>query len=87
MSIEAAPLRHKFITPNFWVLVFFMVSGAVFAYFRFFHGFGSVTNLSKAYPFGLWIAFDVACGVALAAGGFTTAAIVEIFGRDSYNFV
>jgi len=85
MSIKAAPLHQKFITPNFWVLVFFMLSGAGFAYFRFFEGFGSVTNLSKAYPFGLWIAFDVACGVALAAGGFTTAAIVEIFGRDRYH--
>ena len=85
MSIKAAPLHQKFITPNFWVLIFFMVSGAGFAYFRFFEGFGSVTNMSKAYPFGLWIAFDVACGVALAAGGFTTAAIVEIFGREKYH--
>ena len=85
MSIKAAPLHHKFITPNFWVLVFFMITGAGFAYFRFFEGFGSVTNMSKAYPFGLWIAFDVACGVALAAGGFTTAAIVEIFGREKYH--
>ncbi|WP_303721166.1 NrfD/PsrC family molybdoenzyme membrane anchor subunit [Malonomonas rubra] len=85
MSIKAAPLQQKFITPNFWVLIFFMVSGAGFAYFRFFEGFGSVTNMSKAYPFGLWIAFDVACGVALAAGGFTTAAIVEIFGREKYH--
>ncbi len=85
MSIKAAPLKQKFITPNFWILVFFMLSGIVFAYFRFFEGFGSVTNLNKAYPFGVWIAFDVACGVALAAGGFTTAAIVEIFGREKYH--
>lgn len=85
MSIKAAPLQHKFITPNFWVLIFFMATGAGFAYFRFFEGFGSVTNMNKAYPFGLWIAFDVACGVALAAGGFTTAAIVEIFGREKYH--
>jgi len=79
------PLRHKFFTPNVFILLFFMGSGTLFAWFRFFHGFGSVTNLSKAYPFGLWIAFDVACGVALAAGGFTTAAIVEIFGRHKYH--
>lgn len=85
MSTEAAPLRQKFFTFNVAVLFFFMATGAVFAFFRFFYGFGSVTNLSKAYPFGLWIAFDVACGVALAAGGFTTAAIVEIFGRDKYH--
>jgi len=86
MSTEAAAaLRHKFFTFNTWMLLFFMAAGVVFAYFRFFHGFASVTNLNPNYPFGLWIAFDVACGVALAAGGFTTAAIVEIFGRDKYH--
>jgi len=85
MSIKAMPLRQKFFTPNVTILLFFMGTGAVFAGFRFLQGFGSVTNLSKAYPFGIWIAFDVACGVALAAGGFTTAAIVEIFGRDKYH--
>jgi len=85
MSTRALPLRQKFWTFNVGVLMFFMGAGALFAFFRFFYGFGSVTNLSKAYPFGIWIAFDVACGVALAAGGFTTAAIVEIFGRDKYH--
>lgn len=82
---KAAPLQLNFFTPNVWLLIFFMGAGAVFAFFRFFYGFGSVTNLNAAYPFGIWIAFDVACGVALAAGGFTTAAIVEIFGRDKYH--
>ena len=85
MTIKALPLRQKFFTPNVFVLLFFMGAGALFAFFRFFYGFGSVTNLNKAYPFGVWIAFDVACGVALAAGGFTTAAIVEIFGRHKYH--
>jgi Ni/Fe-hydrogenase subunit HybB-like protein len=85
MNIKALPLRHRFWTVNVAVLLFFMASGVVFAYFRFFHGFASVTNLNPAYPFGIWIAFDVACGVALAAGGFTTAAIVEIFGRHRYH--
>ena len=82
---KAAPLQYNFFTPNVWLLIFFMGAGGVFAFFRFFYGFGSVTNLNAAYPFGIWIAFDVACGVALAAGGFTTAAIVEIFGRDKYH--
>lgn len=85
MTTRALPLRQKFFTPNVWILLFFIASGAIFAFFRFVYGFGAVTNLSKAYPFGLWIAFDVACGVALAAGGFTTAAIVEIFGRHRYH--
>ncbi len=85
MSSKAAPLHQKFWTLNVALLFFFMAGGVLFAYFRFFHGFASVTNLNPGYPFGIWIAFDVACGVALAAGGFTTAAIVEIFGREKYH--
>ncbi len=85
MSSKAAPLGGRFFTANVFWLLFFCAGGLLFAYFRFFHGFASVTNLNPGYPFGIWIAFDVACGVALAAGGFTTAAIVEIFGRDKYH--
>ena len=33
---------------------------------RFTRGIGSVTNLSDASPWGLWIRFDVMAGVALA---------------------
>lgn len=82
---KAAPLHQKFWTPNVMLLVFFMASAAVFAWFRFFEGFGSVTNLNPSYPMGIWIAFDVACGVALAAAGFTTCLVVEIFGRHKYH--
>ena len=48
-------------------------------YVRFFHGLGASTNLSDQFPWGLWIGFDVLCGVMLAAGGFTLTAAVHIF--------
>ena len=47
---------------------------------RFTQGLGAVTNLSDATPWGLWVAFDVMAGVALAAGGFVLAATVYVFG-------
>jgi Ni/Fe-hydrogenase subunit HybB-like protein len=43
------------------------------------YGIGAVTNMSDYFPWGLWISFDVMCGVALAAGGFVLAATVHIF--------
>ena len=52
---------------------------------RFTHGLGATTNLSDAAPWGLWIAFDVMAGVALAAGGFVLAATVYIFGLEKYR--
>ena len=47
---------------------------------RLFKGLGAVTNLSQTTPWGLWIGFDVMTGVALAAGGYTIAATVHLFG-------
>ena len=72
-------------TPGILTLMIFMGIGFSFGITRFLLGLGSVTNLNDRNPWGIWIAFDVACGVALAAGGFTTAALVEIFGRRRYK--
>ncbi len=54
---------------------------------RFVFGLGAVTNLSQTTPWGLWIGFDMLCGVALAAGGFTLAAAVHVFGLERYHAV
>jgi octaheme c-type cytochrome (tetrathionate reductase family) len=81
---RAERVRGRFWTSGTWVLFGLMAVGFSFGLARFFTGLGAVTNLSDAHPWGLWIAVDVACGVALAAGGFTTAALVEIFGRERY---
>jgi len=52
---------------------------------RFMNGLGATTNLNDASPWGLWIAFDVMAGVALAAGGFVLAATVHIFHIENYR--
>lgn len=52
---------------------------------RFVFGIGAVTNLSDQFPWGLWIGFDVMCGVALAAGAFVIAATVHIFKIERYE--
>ncbi len=52
---------------------------------RYLYGLGAISNLSDGRPWGLWISFDLYCGVALAAGGFTLAAVVYIFGREKYH--
>ena len=46
---------------------------------RFTRGLGPSTNLNDQFPWGIWIGFDVLCGVMLAAGGFTLTAAVHIF--------
>jgi len=68
--------------PGFWggLLALLLVLGAVIAGVRFTRGLGSVTNLSDQWPWGLWVGFDVLCGVGLAAGGFAVTTAVYVFG-------
>lgn len=52
---------------------------------RFVYGIGAVTNLSDAFPWGIWIGFDVMGGVALAAGAFVIAATAHVFGVHRFE--
>lgn len=53
--------------------------------YRFVFGLGAATNLSDQYPWGLWKAFNVVAGIAVAAGGFTTTAFVHVFHRERFH--
>ncbi|MCK9409203.1 MAG: Ni/Fe-hydrogenase cytochrome b subunit [Bacteriovoracaceae bacterium] len=78
----------KFLTTfGFWkvIAVAIMLAGIYSTYIRFFHGLGAATNLTDQFPWGIWIGFDVLCGVGLAAGGFTLAAIVYIFNLKRFE--
>jgi Ni/Fe-hydrogenase subunit HybB-like protein len=84
---KPAPLEMKFWTPGALVLFAVMLMGFCFIVARYLGGLAVVSNLDNQHPWGLWIGIDVATGVALAAGGFTTAAIAHIFGRHQYEAV
>ncbi len=66
---------------TFWKFVFLvLIAAGVYAtVVRFTRGLGQTTNLSDQFPWGIWVGFDVLCGVMLAAGGFTLTAAVHIF--------
>lgn len=72
---------------TFWraLLVIVLLFGAYATYMRIFGGLGGSTNLSDDFPWGLWIGFDVLCGVMLAAGGFTLMAGVHILNFKKYE--
>lgn len=58
--------------------------GLVLGIMRLILGLGATTNLSDAYPWGLWITFDVFI-VPVCAGAFTLAAVVYIFNQEKYH--
>src|SRR5919206_1516383 len=66
---------------TFWkaVLSVLLLAAAYATLLRFGRGLGASTNLNDQFPWGIWIGFDVLCGVMLAAGGFTLTAAVHIF--------
>lgn len=79
------PVPKKFLTPGVWVLILGAAMTVSIALYRFFFGLQATTNLDDQYPWGIWIAIDVATGVALAAGGFTTAALAYIFHHHRFE--
>jgi Ni/Fe-hydrogenase subunit HybB-like protein len=72
---------------TFWraVGVIIVITGLYSTYLRFTGGLQASTNLSDTFPWGLWIGFDILCGVGLAAGGFTICAVTHIFNIKQFK--
>jgi Ni/Fe-hydrogenase subunit HybB-like protein len=85
MSNLVAISRRSLLTPFNVVTGIIVLLGLIITFLRFTKGLGAVTNLSDYNPWGLWIGFDLLCGVALAAGGYVTSAAVYIFGLKKYH--
>ncbi len=81
-SSPSGARRFPLWTTVFWIL---MAAGLYVSFMRVFRGLGAVTNLSDQFPWGIWIGFDILCGVGLAAGGFTIVAVVHIFNIEKYK--
>jgi Ni/Fe-hydrogenase subunit HybB-like protein len=75
---------RSLLTPFNAVVAVILAAGLYASILRFTQGLAGATNLSNAYPWGLWIGVDVMTGVALAAGGYTLATIVYIFRLKEY---
>jgi len=69
------------------VLVALVVLGLVAAATRYLHGLGAMTDLGDGRPWGIWISFDLLCGVALSAGAFLIAGTVHVFHLEKYHSV
>jgi Ni/Fe-hydrogenase subunit HybB-like protein/Fe-S-cluster-containing dehydrogenase component len=84
---RAAPVNRSLNTAGVWALLALVLTGVGFGLYRFIFGLAASTNLDQQHPWGLWIAMDVGSGIALAGGGFVTAALVHIFHREHYHAV
>lgn len=85
--MKPTPVIRKYFTPGVILIALIAIVGIIFVFARLIFGIGAVTNLSNQYPWGIWIGIDVAAGVALAAGGFTTAALGHIMHKEEYHAI
>ena len=69
----AVPVGGQLMTPSMRALLAVFAIGAVMILWRLAAGLGATTAMNDGYPFGLWIAFDVVTGTALACGGYAVA--------------
>ncbi len=74
--------RTIFLTALFFPIWVTFVSSTLM---RFTLGMGPVSGMSDAFPWGIWIGFDMLCGVALAAGGFFMAGLVHVFHVERFH--
>jgi Ni/Fe-hydrogenase subunit HybB-like protein len=82
---KATPVGGPLLTARTgWLLVIFLV-GLGLAVWRFAVGLGASTAMNDGYPWGIWIAFDVVSGTALACGGYAVALMVYIFNKGKYH--
>ena len=80
----------KILNPRSWgfwmpIGVALTLTLGVIALVRFTRGLGAVTNLTDTFPWGLWIGFDMLCGIGLAAGGFAIAATVHVLHLEDFK--
>ena len=85
MNEQAKPIGGPVMTRSFLILLALGIVAVGLLVWRFVAGLGPTTALSSGFPWGLWIAFDVVTGTALACGGYAMALLVYVFNKGRYH--
>lgn len=85
MSEEIKPIGGQVMTQPFKVLMGLALFAGLLVMIRFVLGLASITNMNDGFPWGLWIAYDVVAGTAIACGGYAMALLVYVFNKGEYH--
>src|SRR6476469_5025391 len=83
--VQAQPIGGPIMTGPFRALTALFAIAALLILVRLVTGLGWITAMNDGYPWGLWIAFDVVTGTALACGGYSVALLVYIRNKGAYH--
>ncbi len=73
------------LTPGNIITYILLAIGLAITVVRFTVGIGAVSNLDDYQPWGMWIGFDLLCGVCLAAGGYFTTVAIYVMGMKHFS--
>ncbi len=85
MSKEYEVVNRKLLTKPFLFFLLLFLIGLAVTVKRYLEGIGPVSALSDGYPWGVWIAYDVVTGMALACGGYALALLVYALNKWEYH--
>lgn len=85
MTEHARPLGGPILTSSYRVILFLSFTAFAIVFWRLIAGLGPTTDLSDGYPWGIWIAFDVVTGTALACGGYAVAILCYVLNKGQYH--
>ncbi len=85
MSARARPVGGKLLTTSVQIMIALLGFATIAAVARFVRGLGATTAMNDGFPWGIWIAFDVVVGTALASGGYAMALLVYVFNKGRYH--
>jgi Ni/Fe-hydrogenase subunit HybB-like protein len=85
MTHQARAVGGPLLTRPFTILLGLLAAWFILLIWRFGAGIGAVSGLSDGYPWGIWIAFDVVTGTALACGGYAVAILCYILNKGKYH--
>ncbi|MFH1076773.1 MAG: Ni/Fe-hydrogenase cytochrome b subunit [Pseudomonadota bacterium] len=83
--MDGKPVGGKILTKPFLFFAAIILAFAGLTVIRFIFGIGKISNLSDGYPWGIWIAYDVVTGTAIACGGYAMALIVYVLNKGRYH--
>lgn len=77
--------KGKIFTPFNIISAPVIILGIILIVIRFWHGLGSVSNLTQEVPWGLWKGFNVVTGVAFAGGAYVVTFVVYVLNNKLYQ--
>jgi Ni/Fe-hydrogenase subunit HybB-like protein len=83
--MKSKALGGPLITPTTITLFAMCALMTMIIIVRLVFGLGTVTNLNNGYPWGIWLAYDVAAGSAVACGGYALALVTYALNHGKYH--